>query len=396
MSLPCRRIGPTTARSSRRSPTSTASRSTRRSPTPPARTRSTPPTSRRARAPRPTSSTSGSRWRSPTPSMFAPYKVATWDDIPAAYKDPNGTWVNDYGGYMSIGFDSAKVPPVTDGQRPAQAGVQGQGRAQRRPDAGRRRVLRRADGGAVARADRPTTSRRASSSSASSRRQATSCRSTRRRRPSSPARPRWSSTGTTSTRPRPRSCPRWQVVVPPDNAVAGYYYQAINKDAPHPAAAGCGRSSSTATRVRTCSPPGGVRPVRADTMMAAGTIDKTVAASVAGHRRSGHRPVARPDRRRPPSTWRTTGPRRSAERCVRTSCGRRCRCCRSWRSCVIFLVIPTVTVIVSAFYADGVFSLDADSGAVHRHRDGRTGQERAAVGQHGASSARYSARCWRG
>ncbi len=46
-------------------------------------------------------------------SMFAPYKVATFDDIPTAYKDPDGTWVNDYGGYMSIGFDSAKVPPVT-------------------------------------------------------------------------------------------------------------------------------------------------------------------------------------------------------------------------------------------------------------------------------------------
>src|SRR6267142_6873248 len=46
-------------------------------------------------------------------SVFAPYKVATWDDLAAAYKDPNGTWVNDYGGYMSIGFDTAKVPPVT-------------------------------------------------------------------------------------------------------------------------------------------------------------------------------------------------------------------------------------------------------------------------------------------
>src|SRR3954451_24111020 len=45
-------------------------------------------------------------------AMFAPYKVATFDDIAAAYKDPNGAWVNDYGGYMSIGFDSAKVPPV--------------------------------------------------------------------------------------------------------------------------------------------------------------------------------------------------------------------------------------------------------------------------------------------
>src|SRR6478736_8554012 len=46
--------------------------------------------------------------------MFAPYKVATFDSIPQAYKDADGKWVNDYGGYMSIGFDSAKVPPVAD------------------------------------------------------------------------------------------------------------------------------------------------------------------------------------------------------------------------------------------------------------------------------------------
>ena len=28
-------------------------------------------------------------------ASFAPYKVATFDDIPAALKDANGTWVND-------------------------------------------------------------------------------------------------------------------------------------------------------------------------------------------------------------------------------------------------------------------------------------------------------------
>src|SRR5262245_35255948 len=45
--------------------------------------------------------------------LFAPYKVATWDDIPAELKDPNGLWVNDYGGYMSIGYDAGAVPAVT-------------------------------------------------------------------------------------------------------------------------------------------------------------------------------------------------------------------------------------------------------------------------------------------
>src|SRR4051794_34717567 len=46
-------------------------------------------------------------------ALFAPYQVATWADIPAAQKEATGLWVNDYGGYMSIGYDSAKVPPIT-------------------------------------------------------------------------------------------------------------------------------------------------------------------------------------------------------------------------------------------------------------------------------------------
>ncbi len=46
-------------------------------------------------------------------NLFAPYKVETFDDIPAEFKDPDGTWVNDYGGYASVGYDSAKVPEVT-------------------------------------------------------------------------------------------------------------------------------------------------------------------------------------------------------------------------------------------------------------------------------------------
>ncbi len=44
--------------------------------------------------------------------LFAPYKVATWSSIPAAQKDPNGLWYNDYGGYMSVGY-SAKFGTIT-------------------------------------------------------------------------------------------------------------------------------------------------------------------------------------------------------------------------------------------------------------------------------------------
>ena len=37
--------------------------------------------------------------------LFAPYKVATWKNVPAANKDANGDYYNDYGGYVSFGCD---------------------------------------------------------------------------------------------------------------------------------------------------------------------------------------------------------------------------------------------------------------------------------------------------
>ncbi|MEV7967186.1 extracellular solute-binding protein [Sphaerisporangium sp. NPDC088356] len=41
--------------------------------------------------------------------LFAPYKVQTWDKIPEGQKDANGTWFNDYGGYVSIGCDAKRI-----------------------------------------------------------------------------------------------------------------------------------------------------------------------------------------------------------------------------------------------------------------------------------------------
>ena len=39
-------------------------------------------------------------------SLFAPYQVSTWSDIPTAQKESTGLWVQDYGGYMAIGYSS--------------------------------------------------------------------------------------------------------------------------------------------------------------------------------------------------------------------------------------------------------------------------------------------------
>jgi putative spermidine/putrescine transport system substrate-binding protein len=48
-----------------------------------------------------------------TQGVFSPYKVSTWDDIPASMKDPNGVWTGDYYGVISFGTNTKVVtnPP---------------------------------------------------------------------------------------------------------------------------------------------------------------------------------------------------------------------------------------------------------------------------------------------
>src|SRR6202522_3247733 len=47
--------------------------------------------------------------------LWAPYKVASWSNIPAAAKASNGDYYADYGGYVGIGYDPSKVktPPTS-------------------------------------------------------------------------------------------------------------------------------------------------------------------------------------------------------------------------------------------------------------------------------------------
>ena len=123
--------------------------------------------------------------------LLAPYKVATWSDIPADAKASDGTWYDDYGGYVAIGYDSAKVKVAADlVPGPAQADLQEPGRAS---TATRPRPAPRSPPSTRPRwptAARSPTSSRASPTSSSCTRPATSCRSRPARRPCRAARPR--------------------------------------------------------------------------------------------------------------------------------------------------------------------------------------------------------------
>ena len=66
----------------------------------------------------------------------------------------------------------------------------------------------------------------------------------------------------------------WKVVVPQNAIVGAYYVQAINKDAPHPAAARLWQEFLFSPEGQNIWLKGFARPVLADKMAADGTIDK--------------------------------------------------------------------------------------------------------------------------
>ncbi|MDH6195429.1 putative spermidine/putrescine transport system substrate-binding protein [Mycobacterium frederiksbergense] len=205
--------------------------------------------------------------------MFAPYKVATFDDIPEKFKDPQGTWVNDYGGYMSIGFDSTKVPPITSvddllkpeyqgkvalNGDPTQAGAAfagvvmvavSQGGSADDIAPGVKFFAKLNEVGNFLPLD-PTPATIESGQT--------------------PVVIDWNYLNGTES----KKVPGWQVMVPHEALVAGYYFQAINKDAPHPAAARLWQEFLFSDEGQNLFAKGGVRPVRADQMIMAGTADR--------------------------------------------------------------------------------------------------------------------------
>ncbi|MEO7130476.1 MAG: ABC transporter substrate-binding protein, partial [Dermatophilaceae bacterium] len=66
----------------------------------------------------------------------------------------------------------------------------------------------------------------------------------------------------------------WKTVVPKGAVVGSYYVQAINKDAPNPAAARLWQEFLYSDAGQNLWLQGGARPVREEDMVKAGTIDK--------------------------------------------------------------------------------------------------------------------------
>jgi putative spermidine/putrescine transport system substrate-binding protein len=205
--------------------------------------------------------------------MYAPYQVETWDSIPEEFKDPDGAWVNDYGGYMSIGYDSSKVPDVSTlddllgsefrgkvalNGDPTQAGAAFSGV-----------MMAAVANGGSADDIAPGVDWFGELNDAGN------------FLPVDPT-PATVESGQTPVvidwdylnAALANDIPTWEVVVPEGAVVAGYYFQAVNADAPHPAAARLWQEFLYSDEGQNLWLKGGARPVRAEAMAEEGTIDQ--------------------------------------------------------------------------------------------------------------------------
>ena len=204
--------------------------------------------------------------------MFAPYQVETWDDIPTEFKDADGAWVNDYGGYMSIGYDSAVVPDVTslaDLMKPEFKGKVALNGDPTQAGAAFSGVMMAAiaNGGSAddiaPGVDFFTDLKKAGNFLT------VDPDSTTIEQGTTPVVIDWDYLGAAAA----VNVDTWKTVVPSEAVVAGYYFQAINADAPHPAAARLWQEFLYSDEGQNLWLKGGARPVRGDAMAEAGTID---------------------------------------------------------------------------------------------------------------------------
>jgi putative spermidine/putrescine transport system substrate-binding protein len=213
-------------------------------------------------------------------AMFAPYKVATFGDIPDNLKDPDGTWVNDYGGFMSIGYDADKVPAPTsveDLLKPAYKGkvaLNGDPTKAGAAFAGVQMVSV-SQGGTVEDITKGVDFFKQLKAAGNF-------------LPVDPT-PATIESGQTpvvfdwdylnvAQGAKLKGSIKWETFIPENAAVGGYYVQAVNKDAPHPAAARLWQEYLYSDAGQNLWLEGGARPVRLDAMTKAGKANGAAAA----------------------------------------------------------------------------------------------------------------------
>jgi putative spermidine/putrescine transport system substrate-binding protein len=216
--------------------------------------------------------------------LFAPYEVATWSSIPAGLKDPSGLFVGDYGGYMSVGYNSAKFGTITSlnqllGSKFKNSVALNGNPTQANAALNGVMMASLAEGGAAGSISAGVNFfhklKVAGNFNTTQATPATIKAGT------TPVVFNWDYLNTAAVVGQPAST--WKVFVPANATLGGFYYQAVNKDAPHPAAARLWEEflfSQDATGGQNLWLVGGARPAEQSTMTSNGTINKSAAASL--------------------------------------------------------------------------------------------------------------------
>jgi putative spermidine/putrescine transport system substrate-binding protein len=171
-------------------------------------------------------------------TLFAPYQVATWASIPAGLKEPTGLYTGDYGGYMSVGYNSAKFGTITSLSQlltsKFKSAVALNGNPTQANAALNGVMMASLAGGGSASSIAVGVSffHKLKAAGNYVPVQATSATI---KAGTTPVVFNWDYLNTAAVVGQPAST--WKVFVPANATLGGFYYQAINKDAPHPAAA---------------------------------------------------------------------------------------------------------------------------------------------------------------
>jgi putative spermidine/putrescine transport system substrate-binding protein len=168
-------------------------------------------------------------------SLFAPYEVSTWSAIPTAQKAPNGIWVQDYGGYMAIGYE-AKFGTITSLSQLLSSKFKGAVALNGNPtsaNAGLNGVMMAnlAEGGTASDISKGVNFFHQLKAAGNF--NPVSATGATIKAGSTPVVFNWDYLNL----PTYVGVSGWKVFVPQGVALGGYYAQAINKAAPHPAAA---------------------------------------------------------------------------------------------------------------------------------------------------------------
>ncbi|MEV6319033.1 extracellular solute-binding protein [Streptomyces sp. NPDC051776] len=214
--------------------------------------------------------------------LLAPYKVKVYNKIPDNQKDPLARWSNNYGGYVSIGCDAAEIeecPQTFDDLRKPEylgkvslngeptkagsafAGVYAASLANKGSLDDIKPGLEFFEDLTKSENFNPVQSTPATIESGET-----------------PISIDWDYLNTSYADSFREKGMDWQVTVPSDGIYAEYYSQAINKDAPHPAAARLWQEYVFSEEGQNLRLEGYARPVLMDSMKRDGTLHEIAAA----------------------------------------------------------------------------------------------------------------------